>query len=71
MGTDASNMVIQGGKTEGYLCAVPKPDLSFTLETAPMSSRKLCKSVTLTAVLKQLHSHNPDTASGWGRAETD
>jgi hypothetical protein len=60
MGTDASKAVIRGEKTEDSLCAVPKADLSFTLETAPM--RKLCKTVTLRAVLRQLHSHNSDTA---------
>lgn len=66
MGTEASKVVTRGGKTEDYLCAVPKADLSLTLETAPMSSRKLCKTVTLRAVLAlvQLHSHNSDTATG-------
>lgn len=47
---------------------MPKADLSSTLETALVSSRKLCKTVTLRAVAKQLHPHNSDTAMGWGKA---
>ena len=53
MGTDASKMVTRGERTEDYPGAVLKADLSFTLETAPMSSRKLCKTVALRAGLKQ------------------
>lgn len=56
MGTDASKVVTQRGKIEDYT----KAELSFTL----------CKTVTLRAVLKQLHKNDSDTATGWGRADS-